>query len=169
MKIIFLLLTITLSLNAFAQEAYVVERNRWGGDDVVRFPGVSGDLFATHEFIATRGPGWKRVAEDFIEEETDAVEISGKIEDGTISDHCKAHWESVDYVELEGISLKWSALKPIRNTRTTTILYTVAAYGDYIIKMENGRKIKCPYPLNTYVFLNKKSHQYPFTYIGIIE
>lgn len=167
MKTLFTLLSLTFSLSVLAQ-AYVVTPSRWG-NNIVSFPGASGDLFATHEFQNSRGPGWKAAAITFVEEETDAVEISGKIEDGTISEHCMANWESIDMVEIEGLSYKWKALKPLRSPRAQTILYTVATYGEYVIKLKNGRKLECPYLINEYVFLNKPSAQLPFTFLGQTE
>ncbi len=167
MKTLFFVLSFSFSLSALAQP-YVVTPSRWG-NDIVTFPGASGDLFATHEFQNSRGPGWKKAAINFIEEETDAVEISGKIEDGTISEQCNAKWESIDYVEIEGLSYKWRALKPLRSSRAQTILYTVATYGEYVIIFKNGKKLECPYLINEYVFLNKASALAPFTFLGQTE
>jgi hypothetical protein len=168
MKISLYFLTLLLSLSAFAQAPYEIERNRWG-HDIVSFPGATADLFATHELLATRGPNWKKLAENFVEEETDAVEILGKIEDGTLSEHCDVDWDSIDSVENEGLSYKWSALKPLRTARAKTILYTISTYGDYVIRLENGKKVACPFLINEYVFLNQKSGNKPFKFLGVTE
>lgn len=163
MKTLIILFTLALSSQAFSQ-AYVIKPNRWG-DSYVSFPGVTGDLFATHVFQNSKGAGWKNKAIAYIENETDAVEISGKIEDGTISEHCEADWESIDYVDIEGLSYKWKALKSLGSSSAKTVLYVVETYGDYVINLENGKKIDCPYLINEYVFLNKT----PFAYLGQTE
>jgi len=167
MKTLFVLLTLAFSAQAFAQ-AYVITPNRWG-DNYVSFPGASGDLFATHEFQTSRGPGWKAKAIEYIENETDAIEISGKIEDGQISEHCNANWDDIDYVEMDTLSYKWNALKPVRAPRAATILYTVETYGDYMIVMNSGKKIKCPYLIKEFVFLNKTTQGKPFKFLGQTE
>jgi hypothetical protein len=42
-------------------------------------------------------------------------------------------------------------------------------YGEYVIRLNTGRKIKCPYLINEYVFLNQASAGAPFKFLGKTE
>ena len=162
MKSLLLALSLVVSATAFAKDPYSVTKNPWGGESEVRLNGVTGDLFATHELVASKGPAWKKTAESYIENKTDATEALNKIEDGTISEACNIDWEQIDYVEADSLTYKWKALKPVRQANAATILYVVETYGRYIVKMNKGKSITCPYLINEYVFLN------PMKFLGVI-
>lgn len=165
MKTIALLALLIHSLPALAQTGYTVTPNRWGLPEV-RLTGVTNDLFATHRLEDSRGPGWRRAAEAMIEDEsvTDAIEVMGKIEDGTVTESCGLNFESVEYVEADSLSYKWAAMKPIRGTKT--VLYVVDTYGDYVVTKTNGKKVSCPYLIQSFVFLNQAEGRNPFKLLG---
>lgn len=167
MKSLLTALAIVISAQAFASDGYRVIQSRWGNE--VELIGVTGDLFATHELLASRGPGWKKTAEAYIENKTDAIEISGKIEDGTVTESCGLDFEDVDYIEVDSLSYKWKALKSVRNRNAGTILYSVSTYGNYSVNLSRGKAVKCPYLISEYVFLNKASAGKPFKYLGTLS
>lgn len=168
MKTLVAALTIFISSQVFAQDGYTVTGSRWGGEDEVTLTGVTGDLFATHELLNSRGPGWKKQAIAYIEDKTDAIENSQQIEDGTIAEHCNLEFENIEMVEVDSLSYEWGALKPVRARNGNTILYTVSTYADYRVTLESGKVVACPYFINDYVFLNKPSNGQPFKFLGKI-
>lgn len=168
MKTYLILAALFVSMSTFASTPYKVLKDKFGGENEVILLGMTGDLFATHELQSSRGPKWKKVAEAYIEERTEAVEISQKIEDYSVAESCRIRGE-VDYIETDSLSYRWKALKPARTQNAQTVLYVVETYADYQVNFASGKTFRCPYLINQYVFLNSPSGRAPFTFLGKIK
>lgn len=168
MKTLLLLTSLCFGLAAQASTPYKIIKNKWSIEDEVVLTGVTGDLFATHELVSSRGPGWKKAAEAFIEDKTEAVEISQQIEDYTVAESCRIRGE-VDYVETDSFTFRWKALKPVRTANAPTVLYVVQTYADYRINFPSGKTYNCPYLINEYVFLNAPASGKPFRFLGKLK
>lgn len=168
MKTALTLLALIISVNVFATTPYKIIKNKWSSEDEVILTGVTGDLFGTHELLSTRGPGWKKAAEAFIEDKTEAVEISQQIEDYTVVEACRIRGD-VEYIETDSFTFRWKALKPVRSPNAQTVLYVVQTFADYQVYFPSGKSFKCPYLINEYVFLNAPAGGKPFGFLGKLK
>lgn len=113
--------------------------------------GLEEDLFQKFTLKNSRGPGWKKYAEDFLDSENDFHEWASYFGE-RVEDSCDEFFSNrEDIYEAENDwELRWIAVKPIRGSQKT------AMYVVEFVTLVFGDRGTCELVDGEFVFQNKK-------------